>query len=78
MQAILDDIPEAKRLDRIVALLGDLTRGEVLTLICQENPADLAEKVRELTGGVYDHQAIHVNRRKSPPWLLHLKRKMRA
>ena len=76
MRAILEELPEAGRVDEIVAMLGRLRRGEVLTLVCPEDPEALAEEVRAKAPG-YDRQAIHVARKKSEPWLLHFKRQHR-
>jgi hypothetical protein len=77
MASALEQIPEADRVDEIVRRLASLRPGEVLTFCCTEDPADLAAAVRERSGDAYDRQAIHLARKKTPPWLIHFKRKHR-
>ena len=77
MQAILDDIPEPRRVDEIVAMLRRLPRGEMLSLTCADDPTELADRVLASAGGGYDRQAVHAARKKAAPWLLHLKRQSR-
>jgi uncharacterized protein (DUF2249 family) len=77
MQAVLDEIPEANRVDALVAMLAKLPRGEVLTVTCADDPTELGARVVERADGRFDRQAVHVARKKSAGWQLHFKRQGR-
>ena len=77
MQLVLEDIPEAKRIDEVVARLEKLPTGEVLTVAVPDDPRPLAETVLARVGDGYDVAVIHAPHKKKPVRLLHLKRKHR-
>jgi len=78
MQLVLDDIPEAKRLDEIVGRLEALPVGEVLTVSGADDPRALAVDVVGRAGDGYDVSVFHAPHKKTPVKLLHFKRKHRG
>jgi uncharacterized protein (DUF2249 family) len=78
MNITLADTPDATRVDEIVSRLRGLRSGEVLTVTCDENPGALGGQICERATRAYDHQTVHLPRKKGDVWLLHLKVRRRA
>ena len=77
MNITLADTPEAARVEKVAEKLTALCPGEVLTVTCEQDPGDLARSVGERASAAYDHQTVHIPRKKGDVWLLHLKRRHR-
>ena len=73
MEIDMRQVPEGERLSRALDGFGKLTGREVLTLLCADDPAGLADSLKSVHGGACDCQRL---RWSTPdvPWLLHVKR----
>jgi uncharacterized protein (DUF2249 family) len=72
MEIDLRQVPEGERLSRALDAFGNLAGREVLTLLCAEDPAGLADSLKSVHGPACDCQRL----RWSTPgaeWLLHVK-----
>jgi len=71
---MMADTHESQRADELAAKLVGLRPGKILTITCEEDPATLARQACDRADGTYDHQTIHLPRKKGDLWLLHLRR----
>lgn len=72
MELDIRQIGEGDRLSRVLDAAQALKPGDVLTLLCGEDPAGLADSVRSVLGKTVDIQRIRWGI-PDQPWVLHLK-----
>jgi uncharacterized protein (DUF2249 family) len=76
MEIDIREVPEAQHLDKLLSSFPHLERGEILTLLCNEDPEDLAQAARKALGDTADVQKIRWGI-KGQPWILHLKKSLK-
>ena len=76
MEIDIREIPEGDRLSQVLDAMGKLGRGEVLSLLCEEDPASLLDSVKDVHGTAYDLQKMRWGREELP-WLLHVKESLK-
>ena len=77
MEIDIREIPEPQRLEKILAAFADLERKEVLSLLAEEDPENLIESLKNVLGTTVDVVKIRWGV-KDLPWLLHVKKSLKA
>jgi uncharacterized protein (DUF2249 family) len=76
MEIDIREVPENEHLEKVLAAFPHLERGEVLTLLCADEPAVLEASVRTALGSSADVQKMRWGI-KEQPWILHLKQSLK-
>ena len=76
MEIDLREVPEAGRLDRVLAAFGELGSNQVLTLLCDESPASIADSVQNVLGNRADVQTMRWGL-EDLAWVMHVKKSLK-
>jgi uncharacterized protein (DUF2249 family) len=76
MEIDVREVPASQHLAQVLSSFPHLERGEVLTLLCNEDPEALVQAAKQALGVTADIQKIRWGV-KDQPWILHLKRSLK-
>jgi len=76
MEIDIREVPEGERLSRLLDAISELGKKEVLTLLCEEDPAPLMDSVRGVHGDALDIQRMRWGRA-DLPWVFHVKQSLK-
>ncbi len=72
MEIDFREVPAAQHLERVLPAFPQLQRGEVLTLLCADDPEPLVLAVKQALGDTADVQKMRWGI-KDQPWIVHIK-----
>lgn len=76
MEIDVREVPEAQHLDKVLSSFPHLKRGEILTLLCPDDPETLVVAAGKVLGDTADLQKMRWGI-KGQPWILHIKRSLK-
>ena len=76
MEIDVREVPDAQHLEKVLSSFPNLERGEVLTLLCTEDPQALVVAARKVLGNTADIQKMRWGI-KGQPWVLHFKKTLK-
>jgi uncharacterized protein (DUF2249 family) len=76
MEIDFREVPDAQHLDKVLSSFPHLERGEVLTLLCAEDPESLTQAAKQALGDTADVQKMRWGI-KDQPWILHIKKSLK-
>jgi uncharacterized protein (DUF2249 family) len=76
MEIDIREVPEGDRLSKLLDAVSGLGQKEVLTLLCEEDPAPLMDSIKDIHGDSVDIQKMRWGR-KDLLWMFHVKRSLK-
>ncbi len=76
MEIDVREVPDGQHLEKVLSSFPHLERGEILTLLCGEDPEPLVLAAKKALGDAADIQKIRWGI-KDQPWVLHLKKSLK-
>jgi len=77
MEIDIREVPDAQHLEKLLSSFPHLERGEVLSLLCSDDPEPLVVAAKQALSDTADIQKIRWGI-KGQPWILHVKKSLKA